>query len=251
MDILTFFTPSEMAGVNINADVVIVIDVLRGATTISAALKAGAERIIPAADPPQALELATGMGREKVLLAGTVDGHRLDNFDLGNSPSEYSPSSVQRKPIVYCSNNISTALEISSPIGRVLVGCFNNIHSVLASIESSKTLLILCASKLGRFAMEDAVCAGMYIQYILNKIEGQFSLNDASATARHLFYRHHRNILGMLEQSSHGHYLTRLGYHADLEYAAMANVVNIVPELSLDKKNIIPTVSLDYVLQKL
>lgn len=251
MDIYTFFTPSELAGVNINADVIIVIDVLRGATVVSAALKAGAERVIPVAEPGQALKIADALGRDKVLLAGTLDGHKIEGFDLGNSPSEYTPLSVKRKSIVMCSPNIAYALETCSHMGRVLLGCFNNVNSALSSSDGIKTLIILCSAKMGRFAMEDAVCAGMYIQFILNKIEGQFSLNDASSAARYLFYRHHRNILGMLEQSSQGYYLTQLGYHDDLQYAAMTNVMNIVPELSLDKKSIIPTVALDCVLEKI
>jgi len=249
MDILTFFTPAEMAGLKVTAETAIVIDVLLGTTTISAALKAGASKVITVSEVDEAVRLANELGRDKTLIGGNQGQDEIGGFDLSNSPGEYSLNKIQRKNIIYCSPDTAGAVAAARQAGRVLLGSFNNMQAVLQSVGSPSILHILCAGKSGRFSLEDAVCAGMFIQHILNRLEVDFSLNDASSTARYLYYRHHRNILGMLTQSSYGHYLSRLGQYKDIEYAGMMNIANIVPELSLDKNHFIPTVALEKMLQ--
>jgi 2-phosphosulfolactate phosphatase len=251
MDILTFFTPAEMASVKLDSETVVAIDVLRGATTITSALKAGASKIIPVGDLEHIHALKEKLGREDVLLCGSQNGEIIDGFELGNSPLEYTPSKVQRKTLLYCSVNMANALAVARQQSRVLLSCFNNMSAVLSSVGTPQTLLFLCVGKLGRFALEDAVCAGMLIQLILNKADGEVSLNDASTTARYLFYRHHRDIAGMLRQSSHGIFLRKIGFEDDLEYAAQTNIINIVPELSLEKDHILPTVAMEEVYSSL
>jgi len=249
MDILTFFTPAEMAGQKLKADAAIVIDVLLGTTTISAALKAGAAKVIITSEVNEAIRLANTLGREQTLIGGNQSNGEIAGFDLSNSPGEYSINKIQRKNLIYCSSDTASAVAAARHADRVLLGSFNNMQAVIQSAGSPSVLHILCSGKAGRFAMEDAVCAGMFIQQILNRLEMDFSLNDASSTARYLYYRHHRNILGMLSQSSYGHYLSQQGHYKDIEYAGMMNIANIVPELSLDKHCFIPTVVLEKIIQ--
>ncbi len=243
MNIFTFFTPAELSTARLESEATIVIDVLRGATTIATAFASGATQVIPVDDIEQAHDFASKGDTESTILGGSINGEIIDGFNLGNSPLEFNPQNVQGKRLIYCSINIAQALAVAKNQQRVMLGCFNNLHAILNNLGDVSNLLILCAGKFGRFSMEDTVCAGMFIQYILNSIETEFSLNDASSTARYLFYRHHRNIAGMLEQSSHGIYLSKLGFGKDIEYAAMMNTIEIIPELSLDKKYLIPTSS--------
>jgi 2-phosphosulfolactate phosphatase len=245
LNILTFFTPAEFATARLESDVVVIFDVLRGSSTLATAFSNGVTQVIPVGDVERARKVVANGDRQKMLLGGTINGEIIDGFDLGNSPLEYTPGRVQGKKLVYCSLNITEALSAARYQERVLFGCFNNLHTVLNNISNISTLMILCAGKSGRFSLEDTVCAGMFIQVILNNIETEFSLNDASTTARYLFYRHHRDIAGMLEQTSHGIYLNKLGYAKDLNYISKLNTIEVVPELSLDKLYLIPTMSIN------
>lgn len=247
MDILTFFTPAEMAGLDGKANVVVVFDVLRGSTTIVAAFKAGAARIIPVVEIDEAIELAQKMSRDDVLLCGERNGETIEGFDMGNSPLEYTPEKVAGKTLIYSSTNCSKAILASRNAKRILIGCFNNIQAIIESVGQTTTIHLLCAGKMGRFSFEDAVCAGMFIHIFLESYSGEIGLNDASSTSRYLYRQHHRNILGVLKQSSHGNFLTKIGHEKDLEYTAWVNSETIVPELSLDKNYIIPTVALQNV----
>jgi 2-phosphosulfolactate phosphatase len=237
-----------MTDLNINSDNVVIIDVLRACTTLTVALKSGATKIAPMEDPEQARATYYDQGPIKAALGGSINGELINGFELGNSPLDYTPAVLRHKTLIYCSDNLSRAIDAVRSQERVCLGCFNNMNAVLAAIRNCHIISFLCVGKNGRFALEDAVCAGMFIQFILNNIETNFSLNDAASTARYLYYRHHRDILGMLNQSSHGLYLSKLGYSTDLEYAAQVNNINIIPELSSDKSSIIPSVSFEGVL---
>jgi len=248
LNILTFFTPAEMTNINIGADVVVVVDVLRGSTTIASAFKAGASKIIPCGDLEHAFRIQNELGHDKALLCGNINDEYIDGFNLGSSPLEFTPAVIQHKALIFCSPNITKALAIARHHQRILLGCFNNLNAVLECLGNPANLIVLCAGKNGHFSLEDAVCAGMMIQFLLNRTETEFSLNDAASTARYLFYRHHRDILGMLNQSAQGIFLSKLGYSQDIEYSARLNTLNIVPELSLGKDYIIPTVAVENIL---
>ena len=57
-EVITLLTPSELVGIDLRGGVAIVIDVLRGSSTIIQALKNGASKIIPASEIEEARALA-------------------------------------------------------------------------------------------------------------------------------------------------------------------------------------------------
>jgi 2-phosphosulfolactate phosphatase len=234
-EVLTLFTPSELIGIDLRGTVTIVIDVLRGSSTIIYALKNGASRIIPAEEIDVARDMADEWPTGEYLLCAERNGVRVEGFNLGNSPFEYDPAVVAGKDIIYSSTNCSKALIASYKADRVLIGTFNNITAVLDSIEFPARIMLVCGGKMGRFALEDSVCAGMFVNEILKLRKNDAALNDASRTAKILFDHYHRDILQLLKESSHGNYLCGLGMARDLEVASLVDSERIVPELSLDK----------------
>ena len=221
----------------------IVIDVLRGSTTLIQAVKNGASKIIPAAEPNDALGLSSRLRAGEYLLCGERDGLKIEGFNLGNSPYEYVSDKVKGKDLLYCSTNCSKALIETVQSDRVLIGTFNNLTAVIDSIELEGRIILVCAGKLGRFALEDATCAGMFISQIIKRSLAEIAVNDASRTAKSLYDTYHRDMLGMLKESSHGSYLTQLGMEKDLELASMVDIERIVPELALLKTHYFATMA--------
>src|SRR4051812_36485939 len=86
--------PSEVDERELAGCVVIVIDLLRATTTICCALAAGANEVIPFRTIEETLAAAEKGGRDRVVLGGERGGRRIEGFDLGNSPSEYTPEAV-------------------------------------------------------------------------------------------------------------------------------------------------------------
>jgi 2-phosphosulfolactate phosphatase len=235
IEVLTLFTPSELVGIDLRGGIAIVIDVLRGSSSIIQALKNGASRIIPAAEIEEARALADEWPTGEYLLCAERNGVKVDGFNLGNSPFEYDAEAVSGKDIIYSSTNCSKALLESYNADRVLIGTFNNVSAVLESAGAANRVFLVCAGKMGRFALEDAVCAGMFINEFLRDPRREVALNDASRTGKLLFDFYHRDILRLLRESSHGNYLISLGLERDLEFVAQLDSERIVPELSLDK----------------
>jgi 2-phosphosulfolactate phosphatase len=234
-EVITLFTPAELIGLDLKGSTAIVIDVLRGSSTIIFALKHGASRIFPTAEVDEARVLADEWPTGEYLLCAERNGVKVDGFNLGNSPFEYDPSVVAGKDIIYSSTNCTKALVSSYEADRVLVGTFNNLAAVVDTIEMPARIVLVCSGKMGRFALEDSVCAGMFVTEFLKRCRNDVALNDASRTAKILFDFYHRDILTLLRECSHGEYLASLGQVKDLELAAMVDSERIVPELSLDK----------------
>src|SRR5437899_6975417 len=79
----------DLAG-TLAGTIAVVVDVLRATTTIVHALAAGCTCVRPCATVEEARELAGQMRVGRVLLGGERGGVPLPDFDLGNSPREYT-----------------------------------------------------------------------------------------------------------------------------------------------------------------
>src|SRR5215471_1183217 len=97
--------PEELHG-----GVAVVIDVLRATTTIIHALAAGCEAVRPCLEIDEAKKLADGMRAGRVLLAGERGGKPLPDFDLGNSPREFTPKLCRGTTLVFTTTNGTRAL---------------------------------------------------------------------------------------------------------------------------------------------
>src|SRR5262245_17676042 len=101
------FSPAEFAALprqNLGETTCVVFDVLRATSTMLTALANGAQAIIPVAEITEAL--AIRQRQPDVLLAGEREGLRIRaertggvDFDLGNSPREFTASRVQGRTI--------------------------------------------------------------------------------------------------------------------------------------------------------
>jgi 2-phosphosulfolactate phosphatase len=128
------FTPADfstLAGRNLSAATCVVLDVLRATTSMTTALANGAEAIIPVAEINEAIEIRRS--RPDVLLAGERDGLRITkaqtgsiDFDLGNSPREFTAERVRGKTIVMTTTNGTRALRACAGANQVLIGSFLN-----------------------------------------------------------------------------------------------------------------------------
>jgi len=222
-----YFTPAEVSDEEIIGKTVVVVDILRASASIIRALQNGARGIIPTQSIDEATELAHSLGRENVLLCGEREGRKIDGFDLGNSPQEFKKKVVDSKILIFATTNGSKAIARAQGANTVLVGSFLNfraIHRYLSKVDTD--LAIICAGKLGKFALEDAVGGGMFVNHLLAT-----ELNDGAMAAQALYQRHFQDILGMLQSSSHGKYLIELGFADDLSYCSRLNLLNLIPKM--------------------
>jgi 2-phosphosulfolactate phosphatase len=219
------WTPAETE--DFTGKSVVVIDVLRASTTIVTALANGSKAVIPFADPEEAREASGRYPVSARLLCGERNGLRIEGFDLGNSPSEYSEARVKGKTLLYASTNGSPMIQ-RARAGRVSVAGFVNISAVVNRLDSGADCRIACSGREGGFSIEDAVCAGMIADRLASR---GAELDDSGRAGMALYGFFAGRLDEMIRGSDHGRYLTRLGMGNDLDDAIRVDHLNVVPLL--------------------
>ncbi|MBX9787706.1 MAG: 2-phosphosulfolactate phosphatase [Pirellulales bacterium] len=232
---------------------VIVIDVLRATTTIATALAAGAHEILPVAEIETALRLAAQPRQRPTVLGGERGGRTIAGFDLGNSPNEYTPASVGGRTIVFTTTNGTRALEHARQGARVSCAAFVNAAAVVRSALDEEHLVLLCAGTDGQITNEDVLLAGCLACRLAAARDSwhpdQARWNDQARLAADAW----RELAGdssdvatwpvsapdiarlaaALRDSAGGRNLLELGLDRDIDDAAQADCVNIVPQLDV------------------
>jgi len=225
--------PDQLAG-----SAVVVIDVLRASTTIAHALSAGANCVIPCLEVEEARQLANQLDGPTVL-GGERQGLRIDGFDLGNSPGEYTADSVGGKTVVFTTTNGTKAMMRCRQAKRVLVGSFVNYSAICRLLRPEPVVHLLCAGTDGAITREDVLAAGMMAVEISCEGDDPAQLNDQADLAADAFRTVTEELIEgtplarVLAESQGGRNLIARGLGSDIETAAQIDSLDVVPELDL------------------
>jgi 2-phosphosulfolactate phosphatase len=221
-------TPGEAAG-----RTVVVVDILRFTTTACAALQAGARAVVPAATTDEALQLARTLGPEGVLLGGERGGRKIEGFPLGNSPREMTREVVAGKLLVMTTTNGTRALLATQGAEQVYLGSaanFTALGAVLRDVVATEGgLLILCSGKEGRFALDDAYCAGRLVEAALGGRRKWRGLTDGAIAALDLVRRYGDRWERPLTTSASGRALAEIDMADDVAHCATMDTAPVIP----------------------
>ena len=181
MKIETILTPAELPALaqrDLRATACVVFDVLRATSTFVTALHHGAQAILPVSEITEAVAIKNvecGMrNAESILLGGERNGVRISadgiDFDLGNSPREYTPEKVRGKTIVSTTTNGTRALRACANAQTVLAAAFLNLTATAEFIRRQNFyhVLLVCAGTGENTALEDVLGAGALCELLLN-----------------------------------------------------------------------------------
>lgn len=230
MKIDAYFTVPEVDPATLGDATVVVIDVVRATTTIVEALANGARAVYPTNSTEDAVRLASSLGREDTLLCGERKGLKIDGFDLGNSPREFTPSVVSGKKLVMSTTNGTPALSVGREGARLLTCAFTNLGAVARSVAGDDHVVLICAGRHDRFSLDDVLCAGYLVRRILRRVEGQRVLDDASQAARALAASK-KPTPRFLAGTAGGAMLVEIGMQDDLAICAEVDRHDIVAEV--------------------
>lgn len=230
-----FFTPAGVREDKLKNHRVVVVDVLRTATSITMALSNGARDVIPVATIDGAIDLSDQLARDNVMLCGERDGIIVDGFHIGNSPGDYSHERVRGRTLVFSSTNGAPAIVKAAGAREVIICGFINMEAVLQVLleqDDPFPIAILCAGKEERFALEDAVCGGMLINRLKSRCKEELRLNDTARAADLLGLEFGGDLQALLKETDHGKYLISIGMESDLQICASESILPVVPILS-------------------
>ena len=213
---------------DVKGKVVVVIDVLRATTVVTLALQNGARSVIPLQSPEEVLAMRDKMNSTSVLLGGERNAVKIEGFDLGNSPEEYTPSVVKGKDILFTTSNGTAALLATEGAQEVMLGCFLNVSSLVEKVLSTNTdVVIICAGTNSDFSLDDGICAGMLIYLISRRVP--VDTNDLGSLLSKYYESGSTGILNKIVECNHVKNLFALGYYNDVMYCLRTDRSQIVP----------------------
>ncbi len=232
MNIELYLTPFPLERARLAGKTVVAIDVLRSSTSTCAALLAGARGVIPTAGPGEAAELRAKIGGDMAVLAGERDGVKIDNFQLGNSPSEFTAEAVAGKYVIMTTTNGTAVYSKAQDAGVVICGSLVNISLVADKVmQEDRDVVIVCSGHEGGFSVEDTLCAGMLIDKLNGRLVQTVALNDAGSLAHLLYLNYRSSLTQAIEEGEHGRRLAALDFAEDVKTATDADSMNVLPVL--------------------
>ncbi|HEY3931386.1 MAG TPA: 2-phosphosulfolactate phosphatase [Verrucomicrobiae bacterium] len=237
MKIETILTPAELPALaqrDLRATACVVFDVLRATSTFVTALHHGAKAIIPVSEIAEALAIKkaeasnvlislvarlalrgvsarsasrpTKLGHypESILLGGERNGVRISadgiDFDLGNSPREYTPEKVRGKTIVSTTTNGTRALRACVGAKIILASSFLNLGATTEFLRRNdfENILLICAGTRENKADEDILAAGALIELLGGN---ETIISDSARIARTFYTESKSNLAGVISNS--------------------------------------------------
>lgn len=230
MKVDVLFYPHYGAIVPLNDKIVVVLDILRATSTIVSALANGALEVIPVLEPSEAVDLVRGLGIRECVTGGERKGFKVDGFELGNSPLEYSEAKVAGKKVILSTSNGTKAIKWTQNAAEVIIGSYLNVQTVVDYLATKdQDLMIVCSGQEMKLGLEDLACAGLIAQ----KLESAHGaeLTDAAKVAR--FTAEQAAVAGIgsfVKSTEHGRYLAQIGMEQDLESCVALDRYPILPK---------------------
>ena len=212
MHVHAAFTPDEAA----SATVGIVVDVLRATSTIAQALASGYGRVLCCAEIEEARRLRAEIPDS--LVGGERMAVRIEGFDVGASPREFLDARAETL-ILSTTNGTRAILAATARCDEVLLGSLLNLSAAAAAVRG-RDAAILCAGFQGAFALDDAYCAGRFVQLLGGE-------RSDAAIAAELVARSFPDALAGLNARTYG----PPGLEDDIAFCAREDVLDVVPRV--------------------
>jgi len=238
------FTPAEFSalpGRDLSGTHCVVFDVLRATSTMLTALANGAARIFPVREISEALQLRAD--HPDALLAGERDGVRIlaaqsggVDFDLGNSPREFTPERVAGREIIMTTTNGTRALQACVGAKRISPGAWLNLGALAERIRSERAarLLIVCAGTYDEAAYEDTLAAGALCDLIWTQFEVEpEGISDSAHIARQIYLDARSDVEGAMQRHSRNtsRLLSIAALRDDVPFCLRRDVLDLTAEL--------------------
>ena len=205
---------------------VVVFDVLRATTTMTAALAAGVLEIRVFGCLEDAASAARQFSGPKVL-CGERQCLPPPGFDLGNSPGHFTPNQHRGAVAFMCTTNGTRALAAARNASSVLVGALVNRTAVARRLEQlGRDVLLVCAGTDGAVSLEDAIGAGSVIDAL--NLSPTEMIGDAARLAAASFQDARHDLAAALRDAQGGRNVIAAGLPDDIEFAARLDVFDIV-----------------------
>ncbi|MEX2600046.1 MAG: 2-phosphosulfolactate phosphatase [Balneolaceae bacterium] len=226
-----FFSVQTFHEEAVRGKTVVITDVLRASSTIVTAIANGAKGVIPVGDMGEASKISQNVDSDNYLLCGEKDGIKIEGYDLGNSPLEYTPERIGGKTLILNTTNGTKAIKKSLTAETIYIAAFLNLDAVVQRLqESDREIIIVCSGWRGRLSLEDMLLAGNII-YRLTDGELSNKSTDGTKVAFGLYEKFGNDLESAISHSNHAVRLQGITETDDISYCCQVNTTDVLPVL--------------------
>ncbi len=210
---------------NLKGKIVVVTDILRATSCITAGIANGVAKIKPVAT----LEECRNLKNKGYFTAAERNGGKVEGFDIGNSPYSYMEDKFKGNNIATTTTNGTLAITKSTDADEIVIGSFLNLSTVADYLTNTgKDVVIHCAGWKGNYSLEDTLFAGALIE----KLQPTFKLaDDASFSALISYKAAKNNLLEVILGSAHAKRLEKYNIRKDIELCCTIDKYDVLPIL--------------------
>jgi len=208
---------------------VVVVDVFRATTTIITALHNGCREVIPVAGIEEAIAFSRNYDKNAFLLGGERNTHKIDGFDLSNSPLEYTRQTVEGRTILMTTTNGTKAVRKTHEAKVVLIAGFVNVDAIATYLYNlGEDVVFVCAGTDGKFSLEDILAVGALLSGLKN-MGKEITLDDLGFVCVHMYEMYKNDIKEFLKETNHYRRLINEKLENDIDACLDINSIPVVP----------------------
>jgi len=225
-----FFSVQSFQEEDLRGKTAVIIDVLRASSTIITALNNQAKQIIPVGDMEEASKLSRTIDSNDFLLCGEKDGKKIEGYDLGNSPLEYSADKVKNKKLILNTSNGTKAIKKAHVALHIYVGAFLNLKALAETLSHhDEELVLICSGWRGRLSLEDSLFAGALIHQLANGALPD-DAKDGAKVVFGLFEKFGFNLKETIKKTDHANRLKDMVTEEEIEFCCNESKFDVIPQ---------------------
>jgi 2-phosphosulfolactate phosphatase len=229
--------PKDLKPADVAGRTVVVFDVVRATTTITAALAGGVAPIRAFGSLDEARAAAAAHDGPKVL-CGELKALPPRGFDLGNSPRQWAQAKYAGRTAFISTTNGTHAVTLAQALNpaKMFAGSLVNARAVASAIaQTGHDVTLLCAGSNGNVSLEDLLGAGAVLTELGDRCLPD---GDGALIAQRLFTAARTNLPATLRQTAAGRAVISVGLEADLDYCSALNSLPVVGVITRDPLSI-------------
>jgi len=217
-----------------NNTTVVMIDAIRASASICTAFMNDVQFILPVAKVNEAYEYKA----QGYKIAGERNGKKLDGFDFGNSPFNFTEENIKGEMLAFTTTNGTQAVNLVKNDKHknvdLVIGSFINISALVRFlIKQNKNILILCSGWKNTVNIEDTLFAGRLAHLFLQKTE--YETPEATNLALHIYKNAGASYFDFVIHNS-SRLKSKLEFlEKDIKYCLSEDLTNEIPYLKNDK----------------
>ncbi len=213
--------------------IIVLIDAIRASASICTAFMNGVELIVPLSDIDEAREYKLN----GYLTAGEREGNKINGFDLGNSPEQFTGETVKGKRIAMTTTNGTQMIKLFKTYKNnnsdLVVGSFINLTALTNFLDlQKKDILLLCSGWKNTVNIEDTLLAGRIIDVLTKK--DKYEVLESGNLAYQYFLSVKEPYFDFIMKNSPRLFSKSNELEQDFRYCLKEDITDVIPFLEED-----------------